>query len=315
MKSIITIFLAVFFAGCYTQVRSSGDYWGYTGHHERERVYATPDTMPQEAYQDSSYNPDGNQMDQRGRDDEGYSSGDRGLIYDDPYYYNYAGYYSAPWVSFNLGYGWGWHRPYWGLGFSSYYPYGYGWNYDPWWNWYYSPGFSPYGCLGYGGFYGGCGLYGGEYYGWHRGFYGDGFHSGFGHRFDLGAGRTGRITGGESRGRSSIIANGSGSSVQKSMGRAALAPRTTQMQSPANHRSQTTLTSPRNNPRLTPQTGRTGYARSYQGRPGSSQRAYLGGGSRGAGVSRSGGGGAYRGGGGGVSRSGGGGSRGGGRGK
>src|SRR5690348_1783363 len=109
MKGIVTIFLAVLVSGCYTQVKSSGDYWGYTGeHHERERVYATPDKEPQEeSIQDSSAYPDSSAYseDQRGRDDEGYSSGDRGLIYDDPYYYNYLGYYSAPWVSFNLGYG------------------------------------------------------------------------------------------------------------------------------------------------------------------------------------------------------------------
>ena len=39
MRTFFIIFLAAMFGtGCYTQVKSSGDYWGYTGHHEREKV-------------------------------------------------------------------------------------------------------------------------------------------------------------------------------------------------------------------------------------------------------------------------------------
>src|SRR5436309_14618188 len=163
MKSFFTIFLAVLFGGCYTQVKSSGDYWGYTGHHERAQSappenYA-PDTTAAQPFQDSSNYSE----DQRTRSDEGYDPSTGNLIYNDPYnggynpyaYSGYAPYYGYgytpydpyPSFGFSVGYGgWGgWHGPWWTLGFG----YGYSnpyWYSDPYWNWWYSPSFAPYGC-------------------------------------------------------------------------------------------------------------------------------------------------------------------------
>src|SRR5258706_16535 len=108
MKSIVTIFFAALLTGCYTQVKSSGDYWGYTGHHhEREKVIVQPERMDSSAvaYQDTI--PYTENM--RSRDDEGYSSGGDDLVINNYYFdgYNaqpYLGYYSAPSVSLSIGY-------------------------------------------------------------------------------------------------------------------------------------------------------------------------------------------------------------------
>lgn len=319
MKSIAVIFAVVLFTGCYTQVRTSGDYWGYTGHRERDKVYATPDTTPQEMVQDSNYYSDSGQGgDLRMRNDEGYSNGDygdRGPIYDDPYYYNYAPYYSSPWISFNVGYGWGWHRPWLGLGFgyASYYPY---WYPNYYWDWGYSPLFSPYSCLAFG------------YYPYYRPYYGG--WGGWGYRnyygslyphYGLGSGRLGRINGGEGRvGRSSIIStnggNFSGRSSISSLNSRSTAPN--RAQNPAyaqNPAARQNMNAPRNNPRLLPQSSsRSPRQGAYSSAPrnyGNMPR-YGGGGYRnysGGGMTRSYGGGS-RGGGGGGSRSSGGGHRG-----
>jgi hypothetical protein len=223
MKSIVTIFLAVFFgAGCYTQVKSSGDYWGYTGHHEREKVVVVPDTQTQQTYTEQPYQDTLRYTEElRSRDDDGYSSGQtiiNNYYYDQPYE-PYGGYYHAPAVSFSVGYNWGWHRPWWSVGYSSWYPYWYPAYYDPYWDWYYSPGFSPYGCVadpyysypyyrhsyyGYGYGYGGYD---------NHGYYGNGTRHGIdGHSGHV---RLGRISGGDDRGRGSTnTGRGAGNNIE-----------------------------------------------------------------------------------------------------
>ncbi|MEI8135583.1 MAG: hypothetical protein WCH46_11015 [bacterium] len=189
MKAIFTIFLAtVFGTGCYTQVKSSGDYWGYTGHHEREKVVVVPDGTPTTG--DSLYYPDN----LRQRSDDGYSlnsgSSDETVVnnyyyYDDPYVN-----YTPPALTLSYNWGYGWHRPWWSVGYSSYYSN----YYDPYWDWYYPTGFSPYGCLvePYYPYYYYSHSYGSNYHG-----YGSYEGSEFGH---LNTHR-GRISGGEERGR------------------------------------------------------------------------------------------------------------------
>src|SRR5690242_8939340 len=141
MKALLTLtFAVVFGTGCYTQVKSSGDYWGYTGRHEREKVEVVPNQQDTSAYMDSSAYADN----PRSRDDEGYSGGD--VYYDDYYNAPNWNYYAAPYASFSIGFGW--HRPWWNLGYASYYPYyPYCGSYDPYWDWYYQPGFYSYGCI------------------------------------------------------------------------------------------------------------------------------------------------------------------------
>src|SRR2546423_2315596 len=124
MKTFFTIFLASLFGtGCYTQVKSSGDYWGYTGHREREKVVVVPnqDTSQVQPYPDSANYTE----ELRSRNDEGYSSGE--TIINNYYYDEPVWGHTAPSLNFSIGYGWGWphHRPWWNLGYSSWYPYWY----------------------------------------------------------------------------------------------------------------------------------------------------------------------------------------------
>ena len=218
MKRFYILFLAAFFGtGCYTQVKSSGDYWGYTGRHEREKVVVVPDQVDSSSMYSQDAPNDLND-EQRSRDDEGYSYGDN--------YYN--GYYDAapswnytPAPAISLSFGFGYHHPWWGVGYSSWYPSWYPSYYDPYWDWYYQPGFFSYGCITpfygyYDPFYHPfCGFYGGYR---HDGFNED-FHDG--HRFTESNVRTGRINGGENRGRGSTTNGGgisNGSSVRTNGG-------------------------------------------------------------------------------------------------
>jgi hypothetical protein len=328
MKSIVTIFLAaILWTGCYTQVRSSGDYWGYTGRHEREKVYAEPNQVDSMAMQDTT----GYANDQRGREDEGYSSGE--MMSENPSDYSesyaglYAPYYASPSIGLSVGFGYGWHRPWWGLGFgySSWYPSWDPYYYNPYWDWYYAPGFSAYGCLGtpFYPYYGGFGFYGGYY---RHGFGGD--------HFGLRGGiRSGRINGGESRGIAGSGTRAVNSVNPTGTGRSNIIQRSTAVQSGtarsagnpqqngssagrANSRYMNNMSAPRNNPRLVPQGGRlaqnsrSGAPRGYANAPrggysGGGMYRGNGGGYRGGSGGYSGGG--YRGGGGGGYRGGGGG--------
>jgi hypothetical protein len=208
MKIFFSIVLAALVGtGCYTQVKSSGDYWGYTGKHEREKVQVVPNQQDTSVYLDSTDYAD----DQRSRDDEGYS-------YDYNTYETYGdnfysapnwNYYPAPYVGFSIGFGW--HRPWWNFGYYSYYPYT--GSYNPYWDWCYQPGFYSYGCI--------APIY--PFYPYYHSYYGEHFGPYRHHFFDGGrisnsGVRTGRIGGGESRGRgNSTIGSGinnSGSSAR-----------------------------------------------------------------------------------------------------
>ena len=208
MKSFITIALALAFGtGCYTQVRSSGDYWGYTGRHQKEKVVVPP------LQSDSMYSqqalPDSTEYvyeDTRSRDDAGYSSGETTT---NNYYYDPVqtwGYYSAPAVSFSIGWGAPYydgfyrphHRPWWSIGYYTGDPYWYPHYYDPYWDWYYQPSYySYYGCEPTPFF---------PYYNQNFGFHREGYNSDHDHFGLNGNSRTGRIGGGERRSSGSSAA-------------------------------------------------------------------------------------------------------------
>lgn len=160
MKKLIFLLLAVSLGtGCYTQVKSSGDYWGYSGRRQHDRV------VLQES--DTVYNtPQTSQTNEPTQDlGDNTVTGGNVIQYDQPTivnnyyevstwsrpYWDSWGVYGAPSIGFSVTFG----DPYYYSG--GYYSRWHRWHDDPWYwqqsyyNGYYDPywyGSGPYyGCL------------------------------------------------------------------------------------------------------------------------------------------------------------------------
>ncbi|HYM21141.1 MAG TPA: hypothetical protein VEW28_09080 [Candidatus Kapabacteria bacterium] len=193
-KATILLLGLLFGTGCYTQVRSTGDYWGYSGRRSRpvlvesDTTYAANQPMQQPYDSTQTYS-----------DVLTDSDGGTPTIVNNYYdvapwghsYWDSWGYYSGPSVGISFSFGNPWYyRP-------IYRPYSWGWG-----SWYYDSWYwgSPYysGYYGYDPFYwgGGIGYYPCvapfyyPYSSFYRPYYGNGYASNV---------RTGRISGGEHR--------------------------------------------------------------------------------------------------------------------
>lgn len=209
--------------GCYTQVKSTGDYWGYSGHRHARRVlvesdteYTQPQQPPQTETVDTSVPPP--ESAESGTGTTVINNYYEDIPWSHPYYY-YWGYSAPPVVGFSVTFGDPW---YWGPAYHhrlwydrSYYEY-------PWYypDAYYYSAWDPFGwypCVVPPAYpYWGGGYY--PYYG-HRGYWHDD-HRGAGS--PPGRSGTGRITGGEQRSGRSVVTSGNsggGSSTTPSGGR------------------------------------------------------------------------------------------------
>lgn len=191
MRYVTLLALASFFGvGCYTQVKSTGDYWGYSGHRHHRAVLVESDTTYARAQSQQPTDSSAAQLE--------YPPDDGTTVinnyYEDipwshPYYYYWGD--PGPAVGFSITIG----NP-WFYG-PVYRPYAWGW--DPWYyDSYYYGGWGSY----YGGWYG-CvvpPIY--PYYGFYRSYYRDHYHYDRGSSGSHGGysgGRGGRISGGEQR--------------------------------------------------------------------------------------------------------------------